>query len=82
MAIAIETAHQKRGLGSRLINAALAWAAQEGIKRLELCVATENKGAIRLYARHGFVREGIKRKSFCSGDRFLDEYMMARVSKI
>jgi RimJ/RimL family protein N-acetyltransferase len=56
-----------RGLGARLLDAALAGAAEIGITRVELEVFASNARAIALYERRGFVREGTKR-----GARVLD----------
>ena len=77
MAIAVEASHQRRGLGTWLMQTALEWAKREKIVRLELTVATENAAAIGLYKAQGFVEEGTKRKSFMLDGRLADEYLMA-----
>jgi RimJ/RimL family protein N-acetyltransferase len=79
VAVAVDSAHQRCGVGSLLIKSVLSWAEEEGLKRVELTVATENVSAIKLYERHAFVTEGIKRRSFCIGNRLVDERIMARV---
>jgi RimJ/RimL family protein N-acetyltransferase len=56
-----------RGLGARLLDAALAGAAELGITRVELEVFASNTRAIALYERSGFAHEGVKR-----GGRVLD----------
>lgn len=45
---------QGGGLGSRLLAAALAWLEGEGLRPIWIGVWSENLGAQRLYARHGF----------------------------
>lgn len=47
-----------RGVGDRLVAAALDWAAAQGHATVRLWVVDGNGFAERLYARHGFVRTG------------------------
>ena len=47
-----------RGVGDRLVDAVLAWAAAERFTTLRLWVATGNARAERLYVRHGFAPTG------------------------
>jgi GNAT superfamily N-acetyltransferase len=49
-----------RGLGTRLLRAAIAWAQKEGITRISLLTDSDNLGARRLYLRHGFVGSGMQ----------------------
>ena len=52
---------------------------QQGYKRIELSVATENVRAIELYKKVGFQTEGIMRKYtyLKQEERFLDEILMS-----
>lgn len=50
-----------RGLGQRLIEAALEAAFAAGMLRIALTVRSDNLPAIRLYERAGFVHEGVHR---------------------
>lgn len=45
---------QGRGLGSRFVEEALAWARSRGAPEMYLSVYSENDGAQRLYARYGW----------------------------
>jgi ribosomal protein S18 acetylase RimI-like enzyme len=45
---------QGRGLGSRFVEEALAWARSRGAPEMYLSVYSENDGAERLYARYGW----------------------------
>ena len=45
---------QSGGVGSRLFAEVMAWLEQDGPRRLWIGVWSENYGAQRLYARHGF----------------------------
>jgi GNAT superfamily N-acetyltransferase len=46
------------GAGSRLLAETLAWLEKDGPRRLWIGVWSENLGAQRLYARHGFAQVG------------------------
>jgi ribosomal protein S18 acetylase RimI-like enzyme len=59
LGIALEPAFQRRGLGERLMRAALDAAAAQGVAQVALTVHPENP-AIRLYERCGFVRQGLR----------------------
>lgn len=49
-----------RGVGTRLLDAAIAWLAERGVPRAILWTAEQNTGAQRLFARHGFRRTMIE----------------------
>lgn len=51
-------AHQGGGAGSRLLAEALGWLGKDGPRRLWIGVWSQNHGAQRLYARHGFAKVG------------------------
>lgn len=51
---------QGRGLGSQALRLAMAEIAQQpGVREIEICYAPDNEGSRRLYARHGFVEQGL-----------------------
>jgi ribosomal protein S18 acetylase RimI-like enzyme len=50
--------HQGGGGGTRLLAEALAWLEKDGPRRLWIGVWSDNHGAQRLYARHGFAKVG------------------------
>lgn len=52
--------HQGRGLGSLALQAAIREiAADPAVRELEICYHPDNEGSRRLYARHGFVEQGL-----------------------
>ncbi|WP_443089171.1 GNAT family N-acetyltransferase [Xylophilus sp.] len=53
------------------------WAAQAGIRRLELTVVASNRRAIALYERAGFAREGVRRQSLFIDGGYVNELHMA-----
>ncbi len=68
-----------RGIGTRLLSAALADADRIGLERIELSVFVGNGPAQRLYRRLGFVVEGLQRKSRKLDGRYDDQILMARL---
>jgi GNAT superfamily N-acetyltransferase len=54
----VAPARRGRGVGDRLVDTVLAWAAGEQFRTMCLWVATGNARAERLYARHGFAPTG------------------------
>lgn len=52
--------HQGRGLGSLALQAAIREiAADPAVRELQICYHPDNEGSRRLYARHGFVEQGL-----------------------
>jgi len=68
-----------RGIGTRLLTAALADADRIEIERIELWVFLDNGPAQRLYRRFGFVVEGLQRKARKLDGRYDDQILMARL---
>jgi putative acetyltransferase len=66
-----------RGIGSRLLAAAIERAWTKGFSRIELSVRADNANAKALYERFGFVVEGINRRAYCIDGEFFDVYTMA-----
>jgi RimJ/RimL family protein N-acetyltransferase len=69
--------HRGHGIGTALLDAAVAWSRRVGIRKLELHVFPHNTPAIHLYERFGFVREGYRRAHYRRGDEMLDAVLMA-----
>jgi RimJ/RimL family protein N-acetyltransferase len=65
------------GIGSELVAGAQSWARARGLRKLALGVFPDNDRAIAVYERAGFVREGLRRAQYRSGDGFRDELLMA-----
>ena len=77
LGVGVVSAFRGKGLGLRLIRAALqaAWAAD--ITRVELAVYADNAPAIALYEKVGFIREGIVRNAVRIDGRYRDAIAMA-----
>ncbi len=68
---------RRRGVGTALLEAAVGWARDSGVRKLELHVFPHNEPAIALYERFGFRPEGVRTGHYRRGDRFLDAVLMA-----
>lgn len=66
-----------KGIGHRLMIAALDKAREEGFLRVELSVRSDNTNAIALYEKVGFVKEGLLKRSVCVDGQFSDTICMA-----
>jgi ribosomal-protein-alanine N-acetyltransferase len=65
--IAVAPAAQAQGLGARLLVALLDEAERRRQSTVSLEVRADNAPAQRLYARHGFVRTGVRRGYYAGG---------------
>jgi len=81
LGIGIVEGYRAQGLGRALIDAALARARKSGLTRVELTVRKDNRRAIALYRKVGFVSEGIKRAAFRVDGRYYDLLSMAVLFK-
>ncbi len=81
LGMGIDTAWRGRGVGDRLIAASLAAAEALGIERVELDVFAGNDRARRLYERHGFVVEGVRRGARKLAGRHEDVIVMGRLKE-
>lgn len=68
---------RRRGIGTRLLSAAIATAWSRGLRRIELTVREDNTGAKALYERLGFSDEGVLRQSMLVAGRYYDCIAMA-----
>jgi RimJ/RimL family protein N-acetyltransferase len=73
----VAQSHRRRGVGRALLRAAVEWAREQGIRKLELHVFPHNQAAIALYEQFGFAREGYRKQHYRRGDEFVDAILMA-----
>ena len=77
-AIVVDPEVRGAGIGGLLVSAAIVEARHRGKRKLGLRVLGHNDRAIRLYERHGFVKEGCLRKEFRLSDgRYADDLWYA-----
>jgi RimJ/RimL family protein N-acetyltransferase len=77
LAICVAAGWRDVGIGSALVAGAQDWARRMGLRKLALGVFPDNDRAIAVYERAGFVREGLRRMQYRSGDAYRDEVLMA-----
>jgi RimJ/RimL family protein N-acetyltransferase len=80
LGISIGRANRGRGVGRALLTAAVAWAHERGVTRIELHVMARNAIAVALYEKLGFQREGVNRGALCIDGVLHDDLVMARVT--
>jgi RimJ/RimL family protein N-acetyltransferase len=68
---------RRRGIGRALLQQAVDWARESGIRKLELHVFPHNEPAIALYESFGFEREGYRRAHYRRGETYVDAVLMA-----
>ena len=67
-----------QGIGTQLLEALEVRAREQAVHRLELTVMVHNDRAIGLYQKMGFEVEGRRRDALRLGDRYVDEFCMAK----
>lgn len=71
--------YRGKKIGVKLFEELDKWALESNVTRLELTVMEHNEGAIRLYEKMGFKREGLKENSLIVEGKYVDEYYMAKI---
>jgi putative acetyltransferase len=69
--------HRRRGIGRALLEEAVRWARESGIRKLELHVFPWNEPALRLYESFGFEREGLRKEHYARAGTYVDAILMA-----
>ena len=77
LGIGLDRSVRRRGLGTHMIERAVAWARAHAVTRIELQVFAHNAAAIALYAKMGFVVEGRRRDAFVLDGHARDDLLMA-----
>jgi RimJ/RimL family protein N-acetyltransferase len=77
LGLMVAMTHRRRGIGSALLDAAVAWGRDSGVRKLELHVFPWNHAAIALYEGFGFVKEGYRHAHYRRGDEYVDAILMA-----
>ena len=81
LGLGVLPSHRRLGVGGALLARTLDMAKDRGLTRVELFVRTDNERAIRLYEKHGFVKEGLLRRHVRIGGTYRDSYLMSLLSE-
>ncbi|MCD3351729.1 GNAT family N-acetyltransferase [Clostridium botulinum] len=66
-----------QGIGEKLINSLIKWSKESNIiRKINLKVREDNYGAIKLYKKLGFIKEGILTREFRVNGEFFDAILM------
>jgi RimJ/RimL family protein N-acetyltransferase len=79
LGLMVAEGQRRRGIGTRLLEAALEWARLAGVTKLELHVFPWNEPALRLYESFGFEREGYRKGHYERDGELVDAILMAYV---
>lgn len=83
LGIYVHPDYQRQGAGTALMNALLDLADNWlMLVRVDLDVYADNQGAIRLYEKLGFEREGVLRKAAIRGGQYADSLIMSRLRDV
>ncbi|HYQ11189.1 MAG TPA: GNAT family protein [Gaiellaceae bacterium] len=68
---------RRQGVGTAMLRAAIGWAREAGVRKIELHVFPWNEAAIKLYEAFGFEREGFRKGHYRRGNDYVDAILMA-----
>ncbi len=71
--------YTRRGIGRKLLTAAIAKARQIGLRRLEVDCFADNAAAIALLRKCGFTEEGLRIGAVCKDGKLIDQRLFGLV---
>lgn len=71
---------QRKGIGSFLLQKAESWAAEKGIRRLEVIILETNSPALSFLHKNGYESEGTRREALIIENTAFDEIYLAKLS--
>jgi RimJ/RimL family protein N-acetyltransferase len=77
LGLMVDARYRRQGVGRALLEAAVEWARENGVRKLELHVFPWNEPAIALYEAFGFEREGYRKGHYRRPDGYVDAVLMA-----
>lgn len=78
LTLAVAEPHRRRGVARALLREAYRWGHGVGLEKISLNVRANNRGALELYEKEGFVLEGRERAQVRLTDGFEDNLIMAK----
>jgi RimJ/RimL family protein N-acetyltransferase len=67
------------GIGTHLLDYAVAWAVEKGFKKLEANIFTTNKNSLVMFKKAGFAEEGVRKNRIQVGRELINEVLMGKV---
>jgi RimJ/RimL family protein N-acetyltransferase len=67
------------GIGQKLLEYSIEWAAEAGFKKLEANIFTTNRRSLSLFSKAGFAEEGVRKNSIRIGSNFVNEVLMGKM---
>jgi ribosomal protein S18 acetylase RimI-like enzyme len=67
------------GIGTHLLEYAVAWAVEKGFKKLEANIFTTNKHSLGMFTKAGFAEEGVRKNRIQVGRELINEVLMGKV---
>ena len=77
LGLMVAESHRRQGVGTMLLEQAVAWAREAQVRKLELHVFPWNEPALGLYESFGFEREGYRKRQYERGGELVDAVLMA-----
>ena len=77
LGLMVAESHRRQGVGTMLLERAVAWARAASVGKLELHVFPWNEPALALYGSFGFVQEGFRKRHYERGGELVDAVLMA-----
>jgi len=77
LTVGVLEGYRGQGIGSRLLERALAWAGTNGYEKLYQSVPSTNERAIEFFEERGWDTEAVRRGHYKLGEEYVDEVMMA-----
>lgn len=77
LGIAVSKGYRHSGIGTNMINVALKWAKEAGIRKINLEVFSTNTNAIEAYKKIGFYIEGSRKGQFIIDGKYVDDVLMS-----
>ena len=71
--------YRGQGIGTHLLDYAVAWAVEKGFKKLEANIFTTNKHSLGMFTKAGFVEEGVRKNRIQVGRELINEVLMGKL---
>jgi len=77
--MSVLTEYQNQGIATKLMEVLCEKAKEMGKTKMELDVREDNHGAIRIYLKSGFIKEGIRTNGFLVDGKYISLVLMGKI---